>query len=112
MITHGPEDVTVVEGASASFPCFITGTAGVPFWDIGGSVRTVRNLPDRHYYSNFTLTVRDVELSDSGTKYQCLIHIVASHTAVLTVVTHTEGISINFRFLESHAGSFLYAIFY
>ena len=91
MIAHGPENVTVVEGASASFPCIITGTAGVPIWCIVGSVYTIRDLPDRHYYSNFTLTVRDVELSDNGAEYQCFFHTLSSRTAVLTVITVTEG---------------------
>ena len=61
IITHGPEDVTVKEGNSTSFPCFISGTNGVPFWKIGEFVFTTRNLPRRHYYSNSTLTVTDVQ---------------------------------------------------
>ena len=85
MISHGPEDVTVNEGDSASFPCFLNETNGVPFWQIGDFVCTIRDLPRRHYYSNWTLTITDVQLKDNGTTYQCLIYIISSKIAVLTV---------------------------
>lgn len=91
-IEHGPEDITVEEGASASFPCLITGTTSVPFWCIGGSVYSIRNLPSRHSYFNWTLTIANVEPSDNGTTYQCSLHVVSSNTAVLTVIADPAGI--------------------
>ena len=90
-IIRGPADVTVNEGDSAMFPCWYTGTNTVPFWYIGGFAYTRRNLPSRHYYSNKTLFVDDVQVSDNGTEYQCSFSGAASDTAILTVVIPDLG---------------------
>lgn len=104
-IVNGPANVTVKEGDSASFPCLVTGTTGVPFWYIDDSVYTIRNLPSRHYYLNWTLTIMDVQLSDNGTEYRCSLYIVSSHTAVLTVIANPNGKeSCKLRSVASHGG--------
>ena len=92
MITNGPEDVTVTEGATAMFPCWIRGTNSLPFWYINGSVY-MENLPPRHYYvhSNRTLVVMDVQLSDNGTTYRCSLVVVSSNVGVLTVDVAQPG---------------------
>lgn len=91
IVVHGPESVTVKEGDFALFPCFIDGTIGEPFWCIGDGIYTIQDLPDKHSFFNWTLTVQNVELSDNGTKYQCLLNTVSSHIAILTVVEAMEG---------------------
>ena len=91
-ITHGPENVTIVEGESASFHCFVAGTTAVPYWYIGHSLYTIRDLPSRHSYFNWTLTVTDVKLSDDQETYQCSLFVVSSKIAVLTVIADPKGI--------------------
>ena len=86
-ITDGPEDVTVNEGGTASFPCWVTGTTDLPFWYINDFIYTIQFFPPRHYYSNNTLLVLDVQLSDNGTTYQCSLHVASSRIGVLTVAT-------------------------
>ncbi len=88
---HGPADVTVEEGASAAFPCFYTGTSDVPFWYIDGDVHSFRNLPSRHSYSNQSLTIFDVQLTDNGTTYQCSFFVTSSDTGILTVIPSPVG---------------------
>lgn len=90
-ITHGPENVTVNEGDSAMFPCYVTGTTDLPVWYIDDSVYTIRGLPRRHFYSNRTLTIIDVQRSDNGTKIRCSLLIVSSDTAILNVIATPEG---------------------
>lgn len=92
-IAHGPENVTVHEGESATFPCFTTGTADIAFWLICDSVYTIQDLPSRHTFFNWSLTITDVQPSDDGTTYQCRFLEVFSDTAVLTVIATSRGMA-------------------
>ena len=87
-ITQGPQDVTVEEGQSASFPCFYNGTPDIPTWIISGFYYLHVGFPDRHTYSNQIMTVHDVQVSDNGTTYQCgfVVINIFSSIATLTVI--------------------------
>lgn len=86
-IILGPQDETVQEGESASFPCFYNGTNDIPIWYIKGFSYSTQGLPERHSYYNKTLSIHDVQASDNGTTYRCgFLYGPRSFTATLTVV--------------------------
>ena len=89
-ITHGPLNVTVCEGESATFNCITSGgtTTDPPSWIIDGDFYSSAGLPSRHSYSRGVLTVSNVNASlDNGTTYQCVLvaEQLLSNTATLTV---------------------------
>ena len=80
-----PEDLQVCVGDSASFPCRLAGTYGVPFWGINDGVYAYRDLPVGFEYKNGSLIIKKVKTSDHGTVIQCYWHVMASHIATLSV---------------------------
>ena len=96
-ITQGPQNVTVNEGESASFPCFYHGTDDVPVWFINSASYNIQRLPTRHTYYNETLRVTNVQASDNGATYKCAflydqMEISSTSTGTLTVlITATQG---------------------
>ena len=80
------EDVTVREGESATFNCTVSGSSDTPSWIIDGVTYTSSQLPPRHSYLRPQLRVSNVNISDNGTTYQCLVIPVLSDIATLTVV--------------------------
>ena len=78
--------LTVAEGDSATFNCTITDSTDALDWIIDGSYYSSEGLPPRHSYLNSMLTVSNVNVSDNGTTYQCVLIPFESDVATLTVV--------------------------
>ena len=81
-----PQNLTVDVGETAVFHCDYEGTVELPFWYIGGSAYSVSGLPNRHSYRNRVLSVRDVQMMDTTTTYQCSFIKPESTKATLTVI--------------------------
>ena len=102
VITKGPQNLTVHEGVTATFPCSYSGTLTYPVWYINDSsyaiTATWQFLPLRHTYSiaQQKMIVSNVQLSDSGTMYRCLLlysgQRLDSDWATLTVIAASQGI--------------------
>ena len=78
-------DVHVIQGQSAYFYCPLH-LKILSVWTINGSP-TISSLPARHSYSQAsqTLEVRDTQLSDNGTTYQCSNFSDSTSVAALIV---------------------------
>ena len=85
-LASGPQDVSVNEGGSTSLNCTFTGTRDVPDWIINGVTYSSSSLPPRHSWFNQRLTIINVNMSDNGTTYQCVVIPIFSGIATLTVV--------------------------
>lgn len=94
-LTSEPQDVCILEGRDAFFPCTYNGTSTQSLWRINGSVHSTTRLPINHRFNNSGLVVKaDVSLNMSTYSYliQVLtadgVMLLESHVAFLTVVIH------------------------
>ena len=78
-----------MEGETAEFSCFFTGSSNTPCWIINGTVYSIDELPNGYSYRNHTLFVTGVDSSLNSTTYQCQILHVMSSVAILTVYPGT-----------------------
>ena len=89
--TNEPEDAFVDEGDDAIFNCSYSGTTALPFWFINGTFYSITSLPSNHSYQRQMLIVKHVQVSDSGTAYQCAFITIRSKIGTLYVIPMYEG---------------------
>ena len=96
MLLEQPVDVYINEGETAVFRCLHSGTTGVPWWIINGFQYSYNLLPARHTYRQQALLVRDVQLSDNASTYQCYFNHfdVVSTVGTLYYIIHHPGMFI------------------
>ena len=70
-----PNNVTVVEGMDAFFPCTYHGTSGVPDWRIANNDFVISTLPHKHSYNGSGLVVSNVDLSLNMNSYSCFFSV-------------------------------------
>ena len=82
-------DAHVIQGQSAYFYCPFH-LEMFPVWTINGS-STIDSFPARNWYSQAsqTLEVRDTQLSDNGTTYQC--SNLSNSTSVTSLIVTEKG---------------------
>ena len=95
-------DIYVIQGQSAYFYCPLHSEI-FPVWTINGSP-TIGSLPARHRYSQAsqTLEVRDTQLSDNGTTYQCSNFSDSTCVAILTVSQKGQRLIFHEYFCYKH----------
>lgn len=95
MFLSEPQDICVIEGQDAFFPCEYNGTDYYVKWKIKGKIESTARLPRNHRPNATGLIVR-VDTSVNQSTYSCIIRIASvegeitefeSNTAILTVVS-------------------------
>ena len=68
-------DMEVGVYETAVFPCRYEGSAATPQWIINSTTYGSLNseLPPNHFYHNYTLSVRNINIWQNTTRYQCQI---------------------------------------
>lgn len=94
--TSQPQNVTVINGGDAYFPCTYNGTDALPHWRIAGRNYSLRKLPSWHTHDSTGLTVTRVNSSMHMWSYTCYVLTFAfeefiylsteSSTGFLTVI--------------------------
>ena len=79
------------------FNCSYSGTTVLPFWFINGIFYPIDRLPSNHSYVGWRLIVRDVQLSDNNTHYQCAFITIRSNIGTLYVIPAKEGMQVIYQ---------------
>lgn len=97
VITDDPNDVTVCLGSSASFTCGATGTGILTYqWQVNTGTGIFENIADDGNHSGAQtneLTIAEVELSQIGNLYRCVITIdgaCSSHTLNAQLIKYND----------------------
>lgn len=72
----GPQNLTVVTGEDAYFPCIYSGIGVLPKWSIAGRNYTTRNLPNSHFFNGSGLVVINVNLLMNNWTYFCYFMVL------------------------------------
>lgn len=71
-----PQNLTVITGEDAYFPCIYSGIGVLPEWSIAGRNYTVRNLPNNHDFNGSGLVVTNVNLLLNNWTYSCYFTVL------------------------------------
>ena len=88
-----PQDIEVVIGNNAFFPCTYNGTRRVPHWVMDKITYSVSALPPGFVYNSTGLLAFTVDMSMNATKYKCCFEVHLGQ-GIINEICSSEGMLI------------------